>query len=576
MRIESVDILAAGFQLLSHAFTGHDELQKLIVLDEHDGISLVNFVKKRLDKIQEIPATERRGETIVNVISQGFNEKTVPILVTTKKADDNTKFNNYLGDFTDCKLKFLFESDSTPMLITNPVTIRPLLLYTEKGIIKYGEFQGEFVQLGELMLDNNTRPPTGIHTSSYVDVTGDMNPELILHVKNDQEHKIVILKLKPVTTEEKWKLEAQKIQEINLTRGMEIGPIMFTEISSPLKSDMIFISKEGNQYNLNLYKNENPIENPKKEFSMPSQLREFFVKAEASNIIFDSPTSYPLDQLLQKKDFEIKLTDENGTPTGMFLADLFGTGIKDVYIPVNEVGAGITAPGHSSIHLLRFEGENEFIDKGNLTENNIQLGLITGMSVLDTEDTGIEQLMVNVKSANGTSHNSEIKLINFDRERKVAGITVLPMKIMDGMSSFISGACFAIMYEGLSKARKVSFSPQSSYLSFQRPKVYIGLQETCLFINHFVIKLPSETTDYSYYDIDTFLVPNTLVVFSVNKKEFKLQSFFSRRYYKMTFISLIVILIFFICVYFFLSIQEKKKYKTVMNRDSMRRVFNAL
>ncbi|ELA42825.1 uncharacterized protein VICG_00140 [Vittaforma corneae ATCC 50505] len=588
MRLENVGVkvLLEGYRLFSHAFTTDDEHQKLIALDRNNNIALIETSEsQKAAEVKKIN-TKELGERIVNIISQGFNSKPFPILVTVKRDDMPTVFDNYLCDFEseDIPSTPVFTSNSTPMIITNPKNLKPVILFTNGSKLVYGEIQNEseFVELGSL---KPSSVPIGVHTSSYLDVTSDMNADLVLHTKKDGKNAILILQLKFTTSlddKKSFKFEFEEIQTMEIDED-EIGPIMFTEMASKTRPDMLFISRKGNEYTLNLYKNISYKDEPDNALKDLQRLKEFYREAENLEVYHNaSKIVYPLKEILADTKSNVQsrkiILSEDGIPRGMFLYDPFGKGIKSVYIVTDEIDAQKNKPANSIIQVIEFdraEGRFNFKIDNPEWENDQKLGFVVGLTVFDCEDKGIEQLMVNTISVDGDGSYS-FKLINSDHNLEMTGIYLLPLSIADSQTNFIPGACFVLVYENEEKIIKTSLSFQSSYPSLQRHKVFVGLEQTNLFINHFTLKVPGSDENKNQYDAPTFLVPNTFAVFTFDQRDWNIQSFFTNRYYNQTVVSLFVVLFAFIIIYVVLSIQDKKKYKTVMNRDSMRRVFNAL
>lgn len=582
MKFESIKVLLDGYRLLSHAFTTDDEHQKLIALDKGSNIVLIEMLESPNNAEVKRINTKGLGERIVNVISQGFNSKPFPILVTVKKEDVPEGFDTYLCDFEseDIPSTPVFTSNSTPMIITNPENLKPLILFTSNDELVYGEIrnESEFARLGSF---RPSRVPTGVHTSSYADVTGNMDADLVLHTKKDGKNAILILQLTFVTSpggSGPFKPVFKEVQTIEID-GDEIGPIILAEMTSKTRPDMLFISMKNNEYFLNLYENISGADEPEDALKDLQQLKGFYREARNPRV-YAPKIEYPLKDALTDAKTGVRrkiILSEGGVPRGMFLADLSGKGIKSVYIIADEMTAQRNSPSNSVIQMVEFDrAEEKFSIKADSSEweNDQKLGFVVGLTVFDCEDKGIEQLMINAISPDDGAYS--FKLVSLSHGLEMTGIYLLPLNVADGQTNFIPGTCFVLVYENEEKIVKTSLSLQSSYPSLQRHKVFVGLDQTNLFINHFTLKVPGADESKNQYDALAFLVPNTFAVFTYDQKEWSIQSFFTNRYYNQTLISLFVILFVFIIIYVILSIQDKKKYKTVMNRDSMRRVFNAL
>ncbi|KAM0680796.1 hypothetical protein GINT2_001070 [Glugoides intestinalis] len=582
MKIENANVLLTGFKILSHAFINGSEQQKLIALDANNKLTLVDTTIEDITQYPRI-SMERWGGNIVNVISQGFNEKLVPVVITVKK-DESPGFLNYLGNFEDENANLIFESDSTPMLIANPKDLNPLLVYSKGKFLHFGQITHEnFTIVKTIEMENI---PFGIHTSNYIDVSGNRNADLIFDLRG--KNKLVSI-FQIEHSNEELGFDLKELQVI-APKPDTIGPILFTELLSKSSPDMLFISKENGTFYLNVHRN-NSFDNKQQESSNDIEALKRFYDNHISNTAFETTPSIKFDLKVVLEQEIPRLEDENGAPSGIFLADLSRNGKKDVFIIVNKIsGEG------SSILMLEYDPVNRIFVKNKAFADSQKdnLDFITAMTIFDNTVTGVEQLLINTSTYHiSTNHistdhistdhistpaNSSVKLIDLKENLTKSSINILTLsKNSQDVESFIPGSSFILLYENEEKFIKTNLSFQSSFPSLQTHRAFIGLGQTHLFINNLSLKAPLLNNEQNKYDTVTFLVPNTFAIFTFSKMKWNLQSFFSKRYYRKTFIAVSVILFVFIAIYFILSIQDKCRYKSIMNNDkSVRRVLNAL
>jgi len=574
MKIEVARVLmAAGLRLLSHVLTRDDESKKLIAIDSSMNLVLLEAPLKSNDG-PKIPTLDL-GK-VVNVISQGFTNASHEVLITAEKSGILT---TYLADFTDSTPRKIFTSTSTPMVITNPVTLKPLIIYSDANTMRCGEITESKV-FSELGTFTPSRLPVGIHTSSYIDITGNMNPNLVLHTIDEVNKNVVILILDLVIElddNKNYTFNHTEIDRIDL--GVHnIGPVMFSEMTSPINPDMQFISEVNGVFQLNLYQNNSLNLDPTKHLSNIQELKEIFNKQPSAAKVFNTkPITMNLSDAFPGR--KVVIHNKDGTNFyGMFMSDTLGSGIKDTYIVTEST---INGDGMQSIHRILFDRESMAFSIDQEFEgsksNFGEMKSIVGMTMFDMNDSGIPEMILNITSEE-EKNETQLRLLaaSFSGDSEISNISLLPLNATEPQRNFIPGASFLVIYENDTKIARTNTSHQSSYLSLQGHSSSVGLNSTNLFINSLSMKVPCNNKTHATFDSQSFIVPNTFTVLTFNQKEWFIQCFFTNIYYMQTVIALAIILISFVVIYILLSIQDKKKYKTVMSRDSMRKVFNAL
>lgn len=548
-----------GLKPLAYGFNHDLEAQTIIAIDNQNSVKMVDlFSSKNIKSASEHNLF--KNKKIVNVTSQMFDDENT-ILITTSSGSN--RYSNFFFKSNLEQSSIMFESDSTPIIIANPDSLEPLIVYSLGGALFYGfieEHKFKNVKFEGL----NENVPKGIHTSSFIDVTGNMHSELLLHTKDKDKNYISIYQV-----DESLKLT--RIESVELPS--KIGPVLFSEFYSRISSDMIYISQEGTDFYINIHKNIS-IES---EVNYASVDIEKFGKKKVEKVgtVFALPMKQKISEILGTEDYIPILENEDKSPSGIFLVDLLGRGIKDIFLTLKN-----TKNNTYKVVALSFDSSTpKFImnDKCNL-DSNISYEYIHSVSVCDYNNSGTLNLMITARDNSNYPGQDYITVpYEFDGADQETGITFLTLVSSSKKRRFyVPGSVVTMLYENEEKLCKTSLSPQTSFLSMQPYKVFVGLGATNLFINWAIIKVPSYNNDINRKDAVSFLVPNTFAVFTLQNKNWRVQSFFSKLFFNITVYSLGAIVVIFMTIFIILSIQEKRKYKMVMSKDSTRMIFNAL
>ena len=567
-----------GLKPLTHAFSNDLESQKIIVSDNKNILKLIDMFS---EDTTEPPTFDliSSEDKIINIISQNFLDKSDSFLLTLQKKNE-TKYSNFLCTFNgkyshqekiikvNQKMISIFKSTSTPILLADPQNLKPLIAFSDNDKFEICEIDENEKNLIKFKKTKQTlqRTPQGIHTSSFIDLTGDRRSNIVLHTRSDSNNYIDIFNY----TEN----NLSQIKSIRLPS--DIGPILFSEFINSLASDMIYVSKEGGRFYLNLLPN---ISMSDFTENFPVKIDDF--KRRQSNHKIDEIFANETIKFDLNKDsgtFEPVFKNIDGTPSGIFLADLSGKGIKSVFLTFKDRNSS-----KYSLVALDFDTVNKVFKWNEVCnfESPIELDYIHSVSICDFDNTGAQNLIIThqQESYNESFRVKEFVTLTFELDIVIqeTGIKIFTLGTSkNGNKFYIPGAVVTLVYENEEKYCKTSLSSQTSFLSLQPQKIFIGLGPTNLFINWANLKVPSDNTKINQKDAISFLVPNTLAVFTLNDDSWRVQSFFSKRFFKITVNALIAILVIFMTIFIILSIDEKKKYKLVMSKDSTRTVFNAL
>lgn len=589
MKLNTVLNTLSGLKPLTYAHSNDLEGQRMIAYDGSKELHLIDLFPehaKNLEKFTFNP--ENKDEKIVNVISQSFKGASNTFLLTA--TADGTIFNNYLLDF-DIKISGSvhqpkFSSTSTPMIVPDPSTLEPSIIYSDNEQLKIGIFEsGQEFKIHDLKYHKKIisatgqityqqvpipRVPKGIHTSSFLDLTGNMHSDLALHTKDDIKSYIDIMKLLP---------DYVLREESSIELPLVTGPILFSEFTSKLATDMIFVSNKNGKFVLNLYPN---ISMNQRENEISKEILKFKEEIEKfePTSIFGKPITLDLDEALKKMKhdgFIPILSNDGKSPSGIFLADLAGKGFKDVFITIYNS----TVKPHDNYRVVSFQFDpttQKFaISEEYKPESSISGKSIHSVSVCDYNNSGKQNLIVTTSPKESDLNEYVSILYEDDLAMQQTGINFMSLVAKSKNQNFyIPGTVVAMVYENEENIIKTTLSSQTSFSSLQPIKSFIGLGPTNLFINWATIRVPSYDAKINTKDAISFLVPNTFAVFTLKDGHWRIQSFFSKMFFRVTASVLVVILLVFMTIFILLSVQEKRKYKLVMSKDSTRTVFNAL
>lgn len=564
------DQIVGSFRIFTHLFTESQDTNFIAGVHDHHITALEFNGEKFIERAEFAKIPAPHSETVVNMISQRFSSKEFEVLVTT--VNQENVYKNYLLDLTgtDNSLVPLFNSTSTPILIADPLDSSPLIIYGAEdkgGAVVVASIVEDTISKNariEIKSTNDGIFLRGIHTSSFLDLYRNMYAVLVLHHKGPGNNKVVIYKI----------LDDYKLAEVEAYElPAEIGPIVFSELIDSVGTDMIYVSKENNNYFLNIHRNISISDEEKEELTSYGYFMDFFDRThEVYKAFPDEPMRLNLNDVLGK-DWEVMLNhSREKIPSGIFLSDITGIGKKNISLIVKKSSGTVY-----HLETLDFEvtdqgpklkkSEKRFLDSGTKSIENI--------SLTEMDASGAECLLFNTSDGDLIAHK-----IDFNNDSKVSLnlLVVKPLRT-SGLNYYIPGATFYIVYENNTKSIKVSQGPQTSYPSLQRHK-YVNLSRTNSFLNFVAVKVPSRSKDgrqhTNFYIAVSFIVPNTFSIFTYDGEKWTIKSYFFQLYYLPTILGVMLFLTTFLLAFAAARLfYERRKGKTVVGSSS-RIVFQAL
>lgn len=514
-------ILIEGFILLDYTTTnnslnlnliGTDEQRKKLIIYEYK--DKFNYEKSKFSYENNLP--------IHNIIScDFFSRNSIDYLLISKSKD---KYFNKLvyDDNGTIKTKDLEETTTSPMLICHKNS-RPSLLMQNNDKTQIVTFpKGKISQkLQSVEVKLPKLHPN--HTSAYISLDNSYTPLLALDTFENNKRTLQIFKYE--------NNNYIKMNQIDLPN--EIGPLIFADFDNDTVADLAFISKENNEYFINLYFNKE---------------------------IFGEKTT--------KKKIKLKyecILEENGSPTGLYPVDLFS---------------------NSMIHLaLKIKKDNEqkyvLINNGTWDINNevfdFKYSKIHSISFADLNELGRESLVLNYKSAKGTVLSF---LTNDLLKEDCYSVSLLSYDGYAPEKSYCSTVTgMTYRYTFLENTKKgVGFQrPQTAYLTLKPPILFLGIGTSPFLINLEGIGGPF-INDSRPYKIENEILPNSkLVIWPRDGKYYKIVLVLSTKQ-NVFYVFLIYFTVFVatVIVISYLHIEETKKRKQARKDEAVFFNFDAL
>ncbi len=499
-----------------------------------------------LNKSIEIPIDNK----IINIISCGVkNQKIYNRIVTFKNKNHDFYLNEIYDD--NGRISVLGNSEATPILVSDPDMLTPLLgLYKDGKLVFYSINEKHMLDQVFYILVNLVKN----HTSAFIDLTGDLRPNLVLIELIDGQKYLKIYdfykSLNVVPRKDKVRLP------------LEIGPTLFVDLSGNNSYDLLYVSIENNHSYLNVHLNQ--IYQDFTQLRNRKNIIEFLDKKQDNNVFLSDPT-YKIN-LNDYFDGIPVINDENGVPTGLYIADLNMSGTNHIFITMKHDNV-------NQLHCFKFENgklsissfDSEFSDYKN----------IISISFSDIGDNGSQGILINHIS-DGKPVLVHLKGNPSQENTNLTAIT--NVKIDENSSWHLPGATYLILYDSGKKCKKASQFVYSSYPSLQHKGIYVGLGNLNLFLECVIVRTNSSIKSYDIFKSPlNIIVPNSSIILSVIKPNWTIQSFYNQKRYNRVVFCLFCLFIINVFVLVILTIREKaalKKQET--DENIMIPIFNAL
>jgi hypothetical protein len=506
-------------------------------------------------------ALNKEEGTVINVITQNFLQTTSYQHLVSKRLND--QIYNYLYDH-DFTLKLeLGSSDVTPMLISDPNDLSPLLIIQRQGQIKFYSFSnGKMVEVNSYKVSGTLHPA---HSSAFLDLTGDLKPNLVLHMQENGKQFLRIYDSK----EPNFTKVLQRLDLPDIT-----GPIIYVPRPDAGCYDLAYVSISSSGDSLNIIKNLNSINIKGNDKTLISsnqrKIQDYIAKKEFSAPYSDvSPITVPLD-IFGTNTKSVYVDEVTGLGTGIFCADLKSDGKYDIFLTLNINGT-------TCVRALKYKESEKTYVSAEYNDELMSYTNIIGISAFDPGYKGKEGLLINyvldnqmvlavlrVNNEASSQRNSKVEMIALLHKGK-------------GIVQFIPGTTFMSCYERGNKIFKVSQCNQTTYPSLQHPCNFIGLGLTNFYLSYAIVSTALTKNDtYAFHMETSTIIPNNHVIFNLKNGKWLTQSLFKMRRNLTITISLILILVLNMIALAFLSMKEKKKVSSSKAEDTMKPLFTAL
>ncbi|TBU00254.1 hypothetical protein CWI39_1742p0020 [Hamiltosporidium magnivora] len=434
-----------------------------------------------------------------------------------------------------------------PVLFTYSLNYRPaLLIQTENGFIILHSFSDTKYEKIDSKITGNLSEN---HSSAFIDVNGDLKPELVLIMEEENKNRIEIYKF------EKGDFNKIESKDIIVNKG---GPMVFADFTRKGTNDIVFVTKEENFWFLNILKN---CRTPLKTKTYKQGLNWDMIGKEVENWGYktDDPLfniKINLEEMFPEMVPVIETEMIENSPSGIFIGDLDMDGLPDILLIMEK-------QGNRYVKILQNTGESGskmFKPAEFATEIQKMTGIIS-VSPCDPENTGRTGIMIN-HLVDGKPRLS-FSQNNFSVENlKLSALTISPDTKKRSYSSGIPG----ISYLFTNADEKLLWfgcqMPQSSFLHLQSPNVYWGLGNMNLLVDKMYVTGP-QSSKYQSYQINNNFIPNSDLVFRpITPSKIEIDLFLNLGMYAL-FVSIVVIcvMVINIILVFIFHFREKRKIK---------------
>ncbi|MDL4916304.1 MAG: hypothetical protein QRY16_21860, partial [Enterobacterales bacterium endosymbiont of Blomia tropicalis] len=458
-----------------------------------------------------------RGD-IVNVVSDNFVGSGMSFLVTLKEGKN---FHSFIYNYEKELLSFPVAT-AAPFLVADPETLKQLVVICDGKDTRFYQIDKDssdeptIVEKEDFRLDVILHPE---HTSSIIDLTGDLKPNLVLSTIEKGKRFLRIYDF----YSEKPKL----VQTMPLPDQM--GPALFLNNNKSQTFDLIYVCVEDGKSHIKIHENLNTVD--KSKLSNEIKALKYFQGVESGKV-FEQKATREIS-IRSIFDTEAVLKDKNGMPTGLFLADVEGTDNTDILITLKD-GSG----AYVQSVILK---DDEFIQpkyNKHMKEHKDVLSVsVFGFNLYDNQDLLINHIengtpVLKVLNTKSLSNKARLKVITLhshlkgDRPKKGD----LNLHIVFGATYFVSQTD----HNGKTFYFKVAQSTHTSYPSMQSLRIYITLEEEkrpleyiIVHTNYYYIESVSKIKPY-FYRRD--ITPTILLVFSIFEKEWHMKEIVSINY----------------------------------------------
>ncbi|TBU07981.1 hypothetical protein CWI36_0199p0020 [Hamiltosporidium magnivora] len=404
------------------------------------------------------------------------------------------------------------------------------------------------------------------HSSSFVDVDGDLKADLIFVTNENDNNKIVIFTNSNMNYE-------RSPNEILIGKT---GPIVFGNFVGDGSNDIAYISEENKNWYLNILINKKLkfCSNKNKEKCIDWQEN---IGTKATDWGFEKDSEYHIRIPLKRfyKDLiPITFLKEIGNiPGGITVTDLNMDGRPDLILTFfdkklnSNVFRILENTGEFGENLFRPVTYETFLYK---------MKGILSVSSADPENIGTEGLVIN-REYDGTYILEYSRNYLGSGNLKLSAITILPETSKKAYGSAIPGVTYFFELYETSDIRIMTQMSQSSFLHLQHPAVFFGLGTLNLLVDEIFISLPMTSSYKNIYSIDNKIIPNSDLVLKPENTKIAVELFLNLTKYAIyTSIVVIIVLIINILLVYIFYRSELKYFDKIKKSEKYAFYFEAL
>ncbi|KAM0688039.1 hypothetical protein COBT_000708 [Conglomerata obtusa] len=554
------DFIINDFILLAYGDT-ENKLRQDFIGTSKDKKKL-KIVKYSRSKGQILEKIYEHTEEIIHIIPCNFfNTKYlsyVLISINEKKSYNVIckKVNNNLEADGDV---FLGVCDRIPILFSHDNWHNSLILQ-DKNESKIVYYENDNLKTKDINI-----PRLAInHSSAFIDVDGDLKPELVLVTEKGENKSIYII--------EKYRGGYEKRQEFDI--GNITGPIVFADFNASGCVDLAYVSKSEDNYHLNiLYNLRKPFGNKEKK---GDNFYKYYNHNKNNDQIYDitNKSNYEKINLDCFKNMHPILESDkmiNSLPTGIFISDLNLNTYPDIILLMKDNN------GKTFIRML--ENKHKEGHEVHFTPYETLLKDIDGIlsvSFADHMNKGKDGIIIN-KAKNADFELTYIEN-NIGKDHfKFTALTVSPTSPKKSYGSYVPGISYKYYIDEESIVRIGNQMPQSSFLHLQHPSVFFGLGSINFLVDKLFVGGPVSSTYNEIYSVRTKILPNSDLVLKPYNGGISVELYLS-------FAKYVKNIIFVFCLVLFINIlivlysynKERKKEKKAKAKESFLFNFAAL
>lgn len=480
-------------------------------------------------------------------------------LILLKSKDKKSKgYTLVLQDRKERITKLREDLICRPIVISDPVDLLPLIGLSEDQKLKFYRLEGQSLVPADRYTINRALAPS--HTSSFIDVTGDMRPNLVIVENKNRKNTLYIY---DVT----MKGSVQRGRGIPLPD--KVGPILFADLKLDCSFAMIYVALNDNGGStLNVHYNGQSGPEITERVTKVKEVEKHLPTAENTEVFSERPDlKIPLEPYFPGYTPIIE-TDHN-TPGGLFLADLDLSGKKSIFITIERSKETIV----KGFNLV----DNKLVFLDSKAINVGKYSGIKSISVADLDDRGHERILINhVEDGRVVLTWADMKPNT--QHAKLTLVSTIGSSKTDPDPRYIIGSTYLVVYEGLSKRRKAAQLYSTSYPSLQQQGSYIGLATANIFADFVYIRTNAENSRMkSFVNVRSAVIPNTSVVLAYSSGVWNLRSFYSLKRYHTVAVCVALLFVAILVISLFFAVKDRNAQKKAEAEDDlMKPLFTAL